>query len=217
MKIKTLLKKIFFNYYAPKILVTKTIRGKKNRISSRNAFLRRVKFRIIGNANNIVIENSVVLENCNIYINGNNSNVHIRGGCKIKNSSFWIEDDNVLIQIGNRTTIEGAHLAATEDGTSINIGNDCMLAYGIEIRTGDSHSILSKEGERINYAKNVVLGDRIWVAANVTILKGVNIKEDSIIATGSIVTKSFEQSNIIVGGNPARLLKECISWKRERI
>lgn len=93
-----------------------------------------------------------------------------------------------------------------------------MFAYDIDVRTGDSHSIISTaSNERLNHAQDVVIGDHVWVAAHCIILKGVRIPEDSVIATGSVVTGSYQTPGILIGGNPARQLKEGISWVRERI
>jgi acetyltransferase-like isoleucine patch superfamily enzyme len=49
------------------------------------------------------------------------------------------------------------------------------------------------------------------------LLKGSFIKDNSIIATGSVVTKAFEESNVIIAGSPAKIVKENVSWVRERI
>ncbi len=93
-----------------------------------------------------------------------------------------------------------------------------MFARDIDVRTGDSHSIVSQQsGERINRARDVSIGNHVWVAAHCSILKGVSIADDSVVATGSIVTRSFEKSGIIIGGNPAAELKQGIHWLRERI
>ncbi len=92
-----------------------------------------------------------------------------------------------------------------------------MFAYDIDVRTGDSHSIISRtNNERINYAKDVVIDDHVWIGAHCIILKGSFISEDSVVATGSVVTQRFEEKGIIIGGNPAKKIKDQISWDRER-
>lgn len=123
--------------------------------------------------------------------------------------SIWFEDNDCSLIIGEKTTFENVHLALTEPGSKITIGSDCMFAYDIDIRTGDSHSILNeKTMERINYAKDVCIGNHVWVAAHCVILKGSSILENTVIATGSVVTRSFDKKGIIIGGNPSKLLKK---------
>ena len=52
----------------------------------------------------------------------------------------------------------------------------------------------------------VKIGDNVWIGMNAVILKGVTIGENSVVAAGSVVTKSVE-SNAVVAGNPATVVK----------
>jgi acetyltransferase-like isoleucine patch superfamily enzyme len=114
------------------------------------------------------------------------------------------------------TTFGGAHLAATEDHSKIDIGNDCMLASGIDIRTGDSHAIFDGFGQRINEAQDVIIGDHVWVAARATILKGAIIGPGSIVGTGAVVTNGNYPAQSILAGNPVKLVRQNIQWTRSR-
>jgi acetyltransferase-like isoleucine patch superfamily enzyme len=92
-----------------------------------------------------------------------------------------------------------------------------MLAKQVEIRTGDSHSIVDiVTGKRINYASNVILEEYVWVGAHSKILKGVRVGHNSIIGTGAIVTKDIP-ANSIAAGVPAKVLRSGVDWKRERL
>jgi acetyltransferase-like isoleucine patch superfamily enzyme len=57
----------------------------------------------------------------------------------------------------------------------------------------------------------IIIGNHVWVGMNATILKGVTIGDGAIIAAGSIVTKDVK-ANTLVGGVPARILKENVEW-----
>jgi len=108
-------------------------------------------------------------------------------------------------------------LAITENNSKLTIGEDCMFSKNIEVRTGDSHSIIDLEtGQRINPAKDVHIGNHVWVGAHAKILKGVSIADHAIIATGAIVTNNIP-ANCIASGVPAKVIKENITWKRERV
>ena len=92
-----------------------------------------------------------------------------------------------------------------------------MFSKGIKITTTDSHSIINLEtGERTNLAKDVVIGNHVWLGQNVTINKGVEIGSNSIVAGHSVLTKSIP-SNCIAAGVPARVVKVKVDWLRKRI
>jgi acetyltransferase-like isoleucine patch superfamily enzyme len=133
-------------------------------------------------------------------------------------ASWWIEDNNNTIFVGENSGIGDAHLAVTENNTSIKIGNNCIFAKGIKIRTGDSHSILDAvSGKRINCAENVTIEDHVWIGSQVSVLKGALICKDSIVATRSVVTKSFFNTGVLLGGIPAKEIKSDVMWSEERI
>lgn len=187
-----------------------------NVISCKGVFFNNVKFYIRGKNNQVIIGRKARLNYCTISIVGNNCSLVIGGSSIITNTSFWCEDDNCRITIGTDFTMEGGHIASTE-GEQITIGNDCMFSNDIEIRNGDSHSIL-KAGteERINWARPVNIGDHVWLTAHVRVLKGSTIPSHSIVANSSVVTHKLEMPYSIYGGNPVKLLKTGIDWDRSR-
>lgn len=83
----------------------------------------------------------------------------------------------------------------------IEIGDDFMAADGLVINTGthDVNTMKSSTGA-------VKIGDRCWCGLNVTILAGVAIGHDVVIAAGSVV-KDNVPDNVIVGGVPARVIR----------
>ena len=93
-----------------------------------------------------------------------------------------------------------------------------MLSRGIIIRTSDSHSVIDKiNKKRLNIAKSVYIGNHTWIGQNVTILKGVRLGSNIVVGNGAIVTKSFLDSNIVIGGNPGNIIKNGIDWDRALI
>ena len=194
---------------------TKLIKGSDNSIKNKGKMVG-CCIEIFGDNNSIEIGENSIIRNVNFNIKGNNCRIIIGENNSIKSGELVAQDNKTLIQIGNKTTIENAHIAVTEDDSKIEIGEDCMLANHIEIRSGDSHSILDAEGKRINYAESIKIHDHVWIGNRSMILKGVEIGLGSVIAAGSIVTKSIE-GNTIAGGNTAKVIKQNITWKRERI
>lgn len=195
------------------------IKGKNNKLITNAAKITLLSIEIRGNDNTVIIGRDSSINNLEIYIRGNGNSIVIGENCRfVKGGSLWIEDDGCSIQIGESTSFISAHLAATENGSSITIGRDCMFAYDIDVRTGDSHSIIdASTHKRINPAASISIGNHVWVAAHVTILKGVDIGDDCVIGTGSLVTKSFNAGNVIYAGNPAKIVKQNITWTRDRL
>jgi acetyltransferase-like isoleucine patch superfamily enzyme len=198
----------------------KKISGSGNKlILDNSALFISCNFDIKGNNNSILVKESVIFRNTTFYIRGNNHNVIIESGVQFnRGGEIWIEDTNGTLLIGKNSTFENVHLAVSEPYSKIKIGEECMFAYDIDIRTGDSHSILDLNTlKRINYAKNIVIGNHVWVASHVSILKGSQLADGSIVATRSVVTKEFSSKNVLLIGSPAKVQKENITWDRQRI
>lgn len=190
---------------------------KKNKISYNGAFLNNCRFNISGKNNTISLSPKAKFKNCTFCINGNNCHIIIGGNNTIVSNTYFVcQDDNSKIFIGNNFTMESGHIAAIE-GETIRIGNDCMFSNDIDIRNGDSHSIIKANSqERINWSKPVVIEDHVWLTAHVRVLKGSFIPHNSIIANSSVVSKRLELPNTIYGGIPIKKLKINIDWDRDR-
>ena len=160
-----------YNFFGLNLL---SLRGRRNKICFNESIVGKCKVKIAGNNNSVVFGKGSAVRNVEIYITGNNSLINLGDYCLVKSGSWWVEGSNCKITIGDRTTIESAHIACTEDTSEISIGDGCMFASDIDIRTGDSHSIINlADSKRINTARNVEIKDHVWIAAHVVILKGV--------------------------------------------
>ena len=198
----------------------KKIKGGENQlIFDKSSFFNNCSIHIIGYNNKVNIASGTIFNNVKIYIKGSNNTVNIASKVQFNHGGdIWVEDEDCILEIGEKTTFENAHLAVTEPNSKLTIGVDCMFANYIDVRTGDSHSILDNTtGKRLNPAKNVSIGNHVWIAAHVSILKGSSIADNSVIATRSVVTKEFNQKNILLAGTPAKKIKEDINWDRARL
>jgi len=171
-----------------------------------------------GQGNRLYIGGGTTLRNCSIRIAGNNNTIHIESGCSLCGANFYIEDDNNSIVIGEKTTITDEVDLCAIEGKRLSIGRDCMISSKIYISTGDGHAVCDVEREiRVNVSKDVRIGNHVWIGTRVIIGKGVHIGDNSIIAAGSVCTSSIEASDsVVVGGNPASVIKRDIAWKRDR-
>lgn len=60
--------------------------------------------------------------------------------------------------------------------------------------------------------KEVIIGNHIWIGSFAHILKGAVIKDNSVVAWRSCVLKAFNQENVLLGGYPAKIIKDNFDW-----
>ncbi|GAX34321.1 acyltransferase [Nodularia sp. NIES-3585] len=89
----------------------------------------------------------------------------------------------------------------------ITLGQHCAIGPGCYITDHDHgcHPSLPPLAQPM-ISKATIVGDRVWIGANVTILKGVTIGNDAVVGAGSVVTKDIPEKAIAVG-NPAKVIK----------
>ena len=114
---------------------------------------------------------------------------------------------NAVVEIGDKSYIN--HDSEIRCRERITIGNNVSIAYNVLIQDSDYHTTYDDNGNPKPQTLPVVIEDNVWIGANVIILKGVTIGEGSIVVAGSVVTKSVP-SYSLVGGNPARIIKQNI-------
>lgn len=189
--------------------------GQRNKVTIKGVKVGSV-VQISGSDNQVLVENGAVMKKVKFFICGNHNRILISKGVSLEKTVIHIEDNNCSIEVGEHTYIGPSHLACTENGRSIVIGKDCMLSSNINVRTGDSHSIIDDNGNRINPAESVIIGDHVWIGEGAKIMKGVELMDNTVVASGSIVTHSFP-SSVIIGGNPAKIIKSNVSWDKRRL
>lgn len=91
-----------------------------------------------------------------------------------------------------------------QDRGGISIGNGSMLGMNVTIATLN-HG-LSLEKRSTTYPLPVIIGDNVWIGSNATILPGVTIGNNSVVAAGAVVTKDVPE-NVVVAGIPAKVIK----------
>lgn len=126
---------------------------------------------------------------------------------------------NSKITIGDNFSCEDVKLwISGEQNKQIKIGNDCMFSREIILRTSDFHAIFDKTSKKlINTGGDIIVGDHVWVAQRVMVLKRSVIPSGCIIGSHSLVNKKFTKENCIIAGSPAKIVKENIEWAREEI
>lgn len=165
--------------------------------------------------NNIVkIGKGAILNNVIINFGSDNNLVEIGANTNVTFTAILKIVPNNKLFIGDKTTIGGCSFICGE-GTTIKIGEDCMLAWGLEFRSTDSHAIVDrKTRERLNLGKDIIIEDHVWIGAHSTILKGAYVGKDTVVSIRSVVSKRFEDVGVVLGGVPAKVIKRDIDWER---
>jgi len=136
--------------------------------------------------------------------------------------SLVLERASARISIGSRTHVGGGTLLAA--ASSIEIGDDVLIAFEALVMDHNSHSL--KFRERRNDVRDwlqgtkdwstvatapVKISNKAWVGMRAVVLKGVTIGEGAVVAARSVVTKDVPPG-VLVAGNPARVIREGVSW-----
>ena len=116
-----------------------------------------------------------------------------------------------MLSIGDDVWI-GPHVAIESSGNaSVSIGSHVDIANGVMITTG-THEI-DLNGLHIagkGYNKSVSVGDGSWIGLCARLLPGAKIGSHSVVAAGSVVTKSFDEGYVLLAGVPADVKKRYI-------
>jgi acetyltransferase-like isoleucine patch superfamily enzyme len=115
----------------------------------------------------------------------------------------------LYINYGKNTKI-GKNVFINFDCTFLDLGgitieDKVMLAPKVCLLS-EAHPISPKDRQTLT-AGRIHIKKNAWIGANATILKGVTIGENSVVAAGSVVSKDVPD-NVIVGGTPAKIIKE---------
>jgi acetyltransferase-like isoleucine patch superfamily enzyme len=163
---------------------------------------------------------------------GIGENVYLPNECIIKNPKYISIGDNFSSL--NNLRIEAWDSYAGQDfspeiiiGNNVIINTDCHIGCINRIVIGDnvlfaskvyisdhSHGEISAEAllippvQRKLFSKGpVIIGDNVWIGENVAILPGITIGANAIVGANAVVTRDVP-ANAVVGGNPARLIKQ---------
>jgi NDP-sugar pyrophosphorylase family protein len=141
-----------------------------------------------------------------VYTERRSRGVHfaIGAGAHVEiGADTWIRSDiapvlifafpGARIRVGREGFLNGCHLSAK---SSLEIGNRVWIGMGTRLLDADQHDLDATHPERI---EPIRIGDHCWIAADVTVLRGVEIGEQSVVGTRSIVTKSIPAHTLAIG------------------
>lgn len=92
------------------------------------------------------------------------------------------------------------------DCAAVKIGDNVLIGPNVGIYTAGHPLHYEIRNQEYEYAFPVIIGDNVWIGGNVVINPGVSIGENSVIGSGSVVTKDIP-NNVIAIGNPCKVLR----------
>jgi acetyltransferase-like isoleucine patch superfamily enzyme len=128
--------------------------------------------------------------------------VHIGHGSKLSVGGTLILGNNFVI------TAESSIVASNK----VEFGENCLLSWDILIMDTDFHKIKDSSDNVINAPTPITIGNKVWIGCRCLILKRATIPDNSIIGANSLISKRLKKENAIYAGQPARVLKEDITW-----
>jgi acetyltransferase-like isoleucine patch superfamily enzyme len=87
----------------------------------------------------------------------------------------------------------------------ISIGDDVMVGPNVSLITSE-HPVAPSRRRTHLLGRPITIDNGVWIAAGATVIGGVTIGENSVVAAGSVVTRDVPP-NTLVGGNPARVIR----------
>jgi acetyltransferase-like isoleucine patch superfamily enzyme/coenzyme F420-reducing hydrogenase beta subunit len=137
---------------------------------------------------------------------GKNAAVIVNGNFTVCNGSdIWVLDNGVLT-LHDGFCNEGVQITCAK---RITLGKGCAIARDVLIRDYDAHQILNTGHEM---AKDVCIGEHVWIGTRAMILKGVTIGDGAVVAAGAVVTKDVP-AKCLAAGVPAKVIREHIEWR----
>ena len=134
---------------------------------------------------------------------------------KIKLFEYKImHKDSMRLQIDNyrkKGAVIGENVRAFSPITAaepylLTIGNDVTISYGVVFLTHDNSVIKCKEKIGTDLVGRITIGNNCFIGCNTVFLPGTELADNIVVGAGSIVTKSFKESDVVIAGNPAKVI-----------
>lgn len=140
---------------------------------------------------------------------GNGGKIVFAGSAVISQGTVLRCDKNSIIEFGDNFYCNSDCYMRSR--SSIKFGVNCSLGWCNTLNTFDGHAVFIGNEQRPVEAP-ISIGNHVWITNHCIISKGVLVSDDSVIAQGSLVNKQFCDPNVLIGGVPAKIVKQNINW-----
>lgn len=137
---------------------------------------------------------------------GRNGKVVVNGNFTVYNGSDIRVYDNGVLTLNGGFCNMGVQIVCAK---RISLGQGVAIARDVIIRDYDAHEMLQPGYET---ARDICIGDHVWVGTRAVILKGVTIGDGAVVAAGAVVTRDVP-ARCLVAGVPAKMIREHVEWQ----
>ena len=137
----------------------------------------------------------------------------INGSVGIGRGSKISIGENATLTLGDKFVITGDSTIICQK--EITFGSGCLLSWDVLIMDTDFHHVYDENGCILNSPKAIRIGNHVWIGCRNTILKGVTITDDIVVAANSLITRDIKDDHCVVGGQgkDAEIIKRGINWR----
>jgi maltose O-acetyltransferase len=131
----------------------------------------------------------------------------IRSNFRFNGIDIRIYGDGEL-EVGKDSYIGNYSTMALTKGCKIVIGNNCHISHNVRMYTSsnDPDQDFAKEKTKAPKKGDIIIGNGVWIGANVFINPGIRIGDNAVVGANSVVTRDVAE-NTIVGGVPAKFIR----------
>ncbi|MBD5786373.1 acyltransferase [Cellulosimicrobium terreum] len=177
----------------------------------------RVSVLFTGENNTLVVDATARFKRLSIRFDCSDGTIRLGGGTgRAIEVSIRVGQDST-VTLGERVTTTSILLVSAVEGATVTVGDDVMFASANQLRSDDGHPIFDvRTGLRVNPARDITVGDHVWMGREAVALGGASIGSGSVIGLRSLVTGRIP-NNVVAAGIPARVLRTDVAWERPHL
>lgn len=116
-----------------------------------------------------------------------------------------------VLKLGKNFAISGT--TSIVCSKKITIGDNVQFSWNTLVMDSDAHKIFDENGKILNNPCPISIGNKVWIAANCTILKGTKISDHTVVGCNSLLNKEFPVSHVLIVGMPGKVVKKLGDWE----
>lgn len=136
--------------------------------------------------------------------------MHCEGDIHLGHGAVICVKETGCLKLGKKFAISGTTKIVCSD--KINIGSNVQFSWDTLVMDSDAHRIFDRNNHSVANHKEIIIGNNVWIAANNIVLKGTVIGNDCVIGINSLLNKEYKENNVLIAGNPARIIKNIGGW-----